>query len=41
MAIDERLPILLTDVEDNTDIRMIQGRSSLRFALKAGQCLAS
>src|ERR1017187_9387324 len=35
---DERLAILLTDVEDRADIGMVEGRSRLRLALEASQC---
>ena len=36
---DERLPVLLANVIDRADVRMVQGRCSLGLTLKAGQRL--
>ena len=36
---DEGVPVLLANVMDGADIRMIQGRRSLRLALKTGKRL--
>src|SRR5437879_11900927 len=36
---DERFTVLFTNVENCTNVGVIQGRGSLRFALKTGQSL--
>src|SRR2546427_6014823 len=36
---NESLTILLTDVVNRADVRMVEGGSRLRLALEAGQCL--
>src|SRR5579872_1995071 len=36
---DEGLPVLIVDLVDGADVRMVQCRSGLGFALKATECL--
>src|SRR5215475_4819780 len=36
---DERMSILLADIVDHADIRVIQSRCSLSLPLETGQCL--
>jgi hypothetical protein len=36
---DERFTVLVVNFVDGADVRMIQGRSRLGFALKAAECL--
>ena len=36
---DERLPVLLANIVNGADVRMVQGRGSLSLAPEAAQCL--
>jgi hypothetical protein len=36
---DEGVPVLLTDVVDGADVRMIESRRGLRLTLETGECL--